>query len=235
MRPGGGRASGNSDGPAALAKVSGATPAMGPGGISGVGAGLVTAMTQGHDGHPDGAFAGELRDGETLTESFTVGAAAVAVTDRRLLVRDEGTIRAVDRTNVRTVHERVLTNRGRLLSAVQWGGLGAFLLVAWRFAPLEGLVAPVEGPPDAGFEGLYAAVNALVEVLRYVDEAFLVVGLLSFAWTARQLLGYLRERRRVLEVTVAGRDPIRLTVPDDPTATDRLRGAVSARSDEYSE
>lgn len=189
-------------------------------------------MSNTRDEQP-GPFAAHLREGERLTDEFRVGSATVGVTDRRLLVAREGgtpAVRAVDRTNVGSVRQRTLSDRGRLLSAFPWAGLGAFLLAAWRFAPLEGFLAPVEAPPGTGFEGLFETVNTLVELLGYLDEAFLAVGLLAFAWAGFRVVGYLRERRTVLEVAVAGADPIRLPVPDDPTAVDRLRGAVSAPS-----
>lgn len=180
---------------------------------------------------PEDTFAGETRSGETVADEFYVGDAVVGVTDRRLLVRHDGSVRAVDLTNVREVDDRTLEDRGRLLTALQWGALGAFLLGAWRFAPLEGLVAPVGQPPGGIFEQLYAAVNTLVDALRYVDEAFLAVGLLSLGWAGWQVVRYVQGRNRVLQVTVAGADPVRLPVPEDSTASDRLRGAVSARSD----
>lgn len=179
---------------------------------------------------PRGTFAGETRGDETVTEEFRVGTAVVGVTDRRLLVRQDGTVRAVDLTNVRAVQSRTLQDRGRLFVALQWGLLGAFLLAAWRYAPLDALVAPVDQPPGVGFDRFYAAVNTLVDALRYLDEAFLLVALLSLAWAARQVVGYALGRDTVLEVTVAGADPVHLPDPGDPTVTDRLRGAVSARS-----
>ncbi len=186
----------------------------------------------GDDGTP---FADDLRSGETLADAFHVGEASVGVTDRRLLVRQDSRTRAVDLTNVREVRQRTRQDRGRVLSALQWAGLGVLLLAAWRFAPLEGFVAPVEAPPGGGFEGLYSAVAALMEALRYVDEAFLLVALLALAWAGWQILSFVRGREEVLEVTVAGGHPVRVPPPNDPTAVDRLRGAVNARPGEGSE
>lgn len=202
-----------------------------PLGISGGGSGYQVAMPDDTDRDPSGTFAAETRGDETVVEEFRVGTAVVGVTDLRLLVRQNGSVRAVDLTNVRQVHRRTLENRRRLLAAIQWGLLGAFLLAAWRYAPLGALVAPVEQPPGAGFDQFYAAVNTLVDALRYLDEAFLLVAILSIGWAARQVVGYGLGRDRVLEVTVAGADPVHLPVPDDTTVTDRLRGAVSVRTD----
>ena len=187
-------------------------------------------MTPGTGAAADDAFRGALRDDETLTETVQVGAAALGVTDRRLLVRQDAEIRAVDLTNVRAVRRRTLHDRGRLSAALQWGGLAAVLVAARAFAPLEALVAPVEPPPGGGFEGLYEAVAVLVDALRYLDEAFLAVALLAIAWAGRQLVAFYRTREDVLAITVAGGDPVRLPPPGDPTDVDRLRGAVVARS-----
>ncbi|PSP67810.1 hypothetical protein BRC85_04595 [Halobacteriales archaeon QS_1_69_70] len=187
-------------------------------------------MTPGTGAAADDAFRGALQDGETLTETVQVGAAAVGVTDRRLLVRQGANLRAVDLTNVRAVRRRTLQDRGRLSAALQWGGLAAVLIVARAFAPLESLVAPVEPPPDGGFDALYAAVAVLVNALRYLDEAFLAVAILSIALAGWHLVAFYRTREDVLEVTVAGGDPVRLPSPGDPTDVDRLRGAVGARS-----
>ena len=175
-------------------------------------------------------FRGALRDDETLTETVQVGAAAIGVTDRRLLVRQDAEIRAVDLTNVRAVRRRTLQDRGRLSAALQWGGLAAVLVAARAFAPLEALVVPVEPPPDGGFDSLYEAVAVLVDALRYLDEAFLAVALLATAWAGWQLVAFYRNREDVLEITVARGDPVRLPPPGDPTDVDRLRGAVGTRS-----
>jgi len=174
---------------------------------------------------------GALRQGERLTETVDVGAGTVGVTDQRVLVsRQNGNVRAVDRTNVRAVRERAVSERGRLVSAVQWGALGGFLLFARRVAPLEGFVTGVDPPPDVGFERLFAAVNRLLAALQYLEEAFLVVALLALAWAARQLVRYVVARRRVLEVTVVGEEPARLPAPEDPDAVDRIQEALSIRA-----
>lgn len=189
-------------------------------------------MSQSPSADPKDPFRDDLRSGETLADAFYVDETAIGVTDERLLVHRNGVTRAVDLTNVREVRQLTRQDRGHLLSALQWGGLAVFLLAAWRFAPLEGLVAPVEAPPGGGFERLYATVATLVDLLGYVDEAFLVVALLAVGWAGWQVASYLRGREELLEVTVAGADPIQLSPPRDLTAVDRLRGAIDARSDD---
>jgi hypothetical protein len=174
---------------------------------------------------------GALRQGERLTETVDVGTGTVGVTDQRVLVsRKSGNVRAVDRTNVRSVRERTISERGSLFSAVQWAVLGGFLLLARRVAPLDALAVTVDRPPDVGFGRLFEAVNQLLGALEYLELAFLVAGLITLAWSARRLVGYVRGRRRVLEVTVVGADPARVPAPEDPGAVDRLQEALSIRT-----
>lgn len=170
-----------------------------------------------------------LYDGESAVGSVRVGDARVVLTTRRLLVIRERTsprVRAVDRANLGDVRVRSRSDRGSLLVAAQWAGLGAFLLAAWWTVPLEGFVRPVERPPDVGFEGLFAAVNALVAALAFLDEAFLAAGALALGWAVVRLVGYLRGRERVVEVGVAGGDPVTLP-PTDGETVERLRALLS--------
>ena len=187
-------------------------------------------MTQTGAGGPEAPLAADLRDDETLDDAFHVGDATVGVTDRRLLVRQAGRTRAVDLTNVRRVRERTRQDRRRLVPCLQWVLVAAVLLGAWLFVPLENVSGTVVGTPGGDFVDFYNAVRTLVDLLEYVDEAFLVVGILALGSAGWRLVSFLRDRETVLEVTVAGADPVHLPLPADPTAVDRLRGAVGARS-----
>jgi len=187
-------------------------------------------MTQTGAGGPEAPLAADLRDDETLDDAFHVGDATVGVTDRRLLVRQAGRTRAVDLTNVRRVRERTRQDRRRLVPCLQWVLVAAVLLGAWLFVPLENVSGTVVATPGGDFVDFYNAVRTLVDLLEYVDEAFLVVGILALGSAGWRLVSFLRERETVLEVTVAGADPVHLPPPADPTAVDRLRGAVGARS-----
>jgi len=187
-------------------------------------------MTQTGAGGPEAPIAADLRDDETLDDAFHVGDATVGVTDRRLLVRQAGRTRAVDLTNVRRVRERTLQDRRRLVPCLQWVLVAAVLLGAWLFVPLENVSGTVVATPGGDFVDFYNAVRTLVDLLEYVDEAFLVVGILALGAAGWRLVSFLRDRETVLEIAVAGADPVHLPPPADPTAVDRLRGAVGARS-----
>lgn len=191
------------------------------------------------DADADGSVAVDelLQPGEERSDELCVLNARLVLTDRRLLVireHDDPPVRAVDRTNLGRVRSRTVSDRHHLASAVQWGGLGVFLLAAWRFVPFEGLDRPVDPPPGAGFQELFETVNTVVAIAGFVDEAFLLVGGLALGWTLARLGLYIRGRQRVLEVSVAGGDSIRLQGPSEE-ATGRLRTflePVTATSEE---
>lgn len=172
-----------------------------------------------------------LYEGETPVEELHLEDTRIVVTGQRLLVvRDRGAprVRAVDRPNLGEVRRRTLSTRGHLLSAVQWAGLGVFLLVAWQVVPFGELVRPVESPPGVGFEGLFAAANALITLFAFLDEAFLLAGALALAWGIVRVGRYLHGRERILEVTVAGADSIRLPATASPETVDRLQTLVQS-------
>lgn len=177
------------------------------------------------------AIADLLYDDESRVDSLRVVDARVVLTTRRLLVvreRASPRVRAVDRANLGTVRTRTTSDRAHLLLAAQWVGLGLFLLAAWRIVPLGEFVRPIDPPPGVGFDGLFAAVNALVALLAFLDEAFLAAGVLALVWAVGRVGRYLSGRERVLEVTVAGESPITLPATASEETVDRLRTLVSS-------
>lgn len=179
----------------------------------------------------EGTIADLLYADESRVERLRVGDATVVLTTRRLLVvrdRTEGGLRAVDRANLGEVRTRTASDRGHLLLSVQWAGLGLFLLAAWWTVPLGEFVRPVDPPPDVGFESVFAAVNAIVSLLAFLDEAFLAAGVLAVGWAIVRVGRYFRGRKRVLEVTVAGESPISLPATADDETVDRLRTLVAS-------
>jgi len=181
------------------------------------------------NGDTDGELVDLLYEGEQQVDERRVADARVVLTSHRLLVfREQGSprIRAVDRPNLGEVRMRTESERGHLLSAVQWVLLGGFLLAAWRFVPFDGLVRPVEAPPGTGFGGLFETVNELVSLLAYLDEAFLAAGALALAWAVVRVALYLRGRERALELTVAGEEPIRFPGGATDEGAEHLRTLV---------
>lgn len=183
----------------------------------------------GRDENGDADLADLLYEGEQQVDERRVADARVVLTSHRLLVvREQGSprLRAVDRPNLGEVRTRTESERGHLLSAVQWVLLGGFLLAAWRFVPFGGLVRPVEAPAGTGFGGLFETVNALVALLAYLDEAFLAAGALALAWAVVRVVLYLRGRERFLELTVAGGEPVRFPGGATDEEIDHLRSLV---------
>lgn len=175
-----------------------------------------------------------LHEGEHRVDDVTVGDARLVVTSRRLLVRrEQGSPRrrAIDRANIGDVRVRTRSTRGYAWSGGQWVFLGGFLLAAWRVVPFGGLVRPVDPPGGTGFDGLFAAVNALVRLLALLDEAFLLGGVAALGWAVLRLAQYVRSRERALEVTVAGEDPLRLPAPASEDPVVRLRELLAQDDD----
>ena len=172
-----------------------------------------------------------LRPDERLLEERRVAGTRVGVTDRRVVVRSGGgDVRAVDRANVRGVEFRSSGERGHLSSAALWAGLGVFLLVGRRLVPAR-VFRPVDPPPEVGFGALFAVVNRLIALLSYLETAFLVVAVLSFAWAGYRALRYVRSRERALEITVAGGSPIRFPAADSSEQADELRAVLAVGDD----
>lgn len=172
------------------------------------------AGTASDDGGPEVT----LRNGEKAIDEAAAGEARFVLTDRRLLVlRAAGTPRrrSVDRDNLGSVGVRSESDRGYLVSAAVWAAVGGFLLAVRQFAPLGVLARPVERPPDVGFEGLFAAADALTDLLGLLPAAFLIGGVLAILWAGVRVGMYVRSRDRFLEIAVVGADPVRLPVPEE--------------------
>lgn len=186
------------------------------------------------DGPPADDGLSALRDllhpDETQVDEVWIDDSQLLLTDRRLLVRraaGEPVLRAIDRVNLGPVETRTVSERAHLRLAAQWGTFGAGMLTAWWFVPFEGLARPVD-PPAVEFQALYAAVNTLASMLAYVDEAFLATALLAIGWAVGRSALYLRGRNRVVEVAVAGGDPLRFPAQD--STADQLHGLLGAET-----
>lgn len=174
-----------------------------------------------------------LQPEESREHELRVADAAVVLTTRRLLViREQASprVRAVDRANLGEVRTRTASERDHLTLSVQWAGLALVLLGAWWAMPLEAFLQPVAAPPEVGFDRLFAAVNTLAAALRFLDEAFLAAGLLALGWAVLRVGRYLVGRQRVLELTVAGEEPIVFPASADDETVARLRQLVASAS-----
>lgn len=174
-----------------------------------------------------------LYEGEERVDTVTAGDTRLMVTTHRLLVRPEGDAsgrRAVDRANVGAVQVQTRSTRGFIWSGLQWGLLGLFLLGAWQVVPFSGLVRPVAQPAGAGLGGLFQAAQTLADLLAFLDEAFLLAGVVAVVWSGVRFAQYVRSRERTLEIAVAGADPVRLPVHESDTTVEQLRELLATES-----
>ena len=169
--------------------------------------------------------------GEELLDAVAVDGGAAGVTTHRLLVHrpdaDGARFVAVDRPNVAGVAARTsgpTAHRDRAVTAAVAGGV---LLVAGTVVDVGGLVEPVSAPEGMGIGGLLAAVEVMVAVLGLLDEALLLFGVGALLWALVSLVRFVRGRERVVEVAVAGDDPVRLPVAGrEGAVAQRLRTAL---------
>lgn len=167
-----------------------------------------------------------LYEGEERVDAVTVGDTRLVVTSHRLLVRPEGDAsgrRTVDRADLGAIRLRTRSKRGYVWSGLQWGLLGLFLLGAWQVVPFDGLVRPVEQPAGAGFSSLFEGARTLVNLFTFLDEAFLLVGVLALVSSVVRFAQYAHSRGRTLEIAVTGADPVSLPVPESDATVERLR------------
>lgn len=169
--------------------------------------------------------------GEELLAAEAVERGAVGVTSHRVLaLTPDGAgprFRAVDRPNVTDIGVRSSGPTDHRARGAQAGVAALALLVAGAVIDLGGLVTPVEPPTGVGVGGLIALVNALLGALALVDEALTLLGLVALVVALASLGWYRSQRERVLEVGVAGGDPVRVPVGrNERTAADRLVQAL---------
>lgn len=174
-----------------------------------------------------------LYEGEEQVDTVIVADTRIVVTTQRLLVRPEGDgsgRRVVDRANLGAIQVRVQSTRGYIWSGLQWGLLSLFLLGAWQVVPFSSLVRPIRQPSGVGLGGLFEAARTLVTLLGFLDEAFLIAGVLALVWAGVRFAQYGRSRERCLEIEVTGADPVQLPTPENDTVVTRLRELLASES-----
>jgi len=183
-----------------------------------------------------------LYDGETVLETVDVGANRVYVTSHRVLAftgtdgnggGDAANFRQVDHPNVAGVRAGSDSDRRSLAKAVAWAVAGAPLVVAGVLVEVGDVLSlpePVQsGGGAAGAGGVLSLFRDVFAALSLVDEAVAVVGGLFLALAAWAAVRYARSRERVVVLSVAGGDDVRLRVDagGDAAASD-LRDAVES-------
>lgn len=178
-----------------------------------------------------------LYDGETVRETVDVGANRVYVTSHRVLAfaddgdADAANFRRVDHPNVDGVSAANDSDRRAFGKAVMWAIAGVPLVVAGVLVEVGGMLSLPDsvqsGGGAAGAGGALSLFRDVFAALSLVDEAVAVLGGCLLALAAWNALRYARSRERVVVVSVAGDDDVRLRVDaGGDTAASELREAV---------
>lgn len=167
-----------------------------------------------------------LFEGEAVRESVPVGDGRVVVTSHRLLAFTPGTdgenYRHVDLPNVEGVTVRSAGETGYLEPGAKAAVVGVVLMAAGATVSFDGLLTSVAVDPSAaagsGIGGVLGLLDTLTTVLGLLDDAMLVAGALGTVVGLGALGLYLQSRERLLEVEVAGDEPVRLPVEGEGEA-----------------
>ncbi len=168
-----------------------------------------------------------LYEGESVERSISVGAGEVVVTGRRVLAFSPDTpgknYRHVERPNVTGARVRTVGSAGYL----KWVGgavvLAVGFVVVGRLLDFGGMFGSLSTGPGAsatGTGGIIGSMQSLGETLALIDDV--LIGLGVFCLLVAGLAGalYVRSRRRVLTIEVAGDEDIELSATELPDAGD---------------
>lgn len=183
-----------------------------------------------------------LYEGETVETTVEAGAGSrVVVTSHRVLTFTPGgpgaNFSQVDRPNVVGVAAGARSSDGYLLRGVQWGLVGALLLVGGFVVDLGGMVADVGAVDDPaadriGLGGLGSLLDAVLALVRSLDEMLLLGGALALVAGLAMAGFWYWDRDRTLVIEVAGDEDLHVPKPAEAgAAVDRLAAAVGTASD----
>ena len=175
-----------------------------------------------------------LFDGETIETDLRVGSGGLVVTSHRLLAftpdGDGSNYRAVDRPNVEGARTTTIGEARFLEQGVKSLIVGGVLVVAGQVVSLDSMVAGISlstgGAGAVGIGRLMGTLRTMLALLAQLDDIMTLFGGLALALSAVTLGVYAWSREQVLEIRVAGDEPIHLPAPDDDTVIERLRRAI---------
>ncbi|WP_435196238.1 hypothetical protein [Natronomonas sp. EA1] len=150
-----------------------------------------------------------LYAGETKLLEATVGDTRLVATSHRLLVFGAA-YRPIERPNVGGVRTRTVSET----ESLSWGGqalvLGVASLAGGVLAPVDGVVGATSIENTAGVPGL-GAIQSILSAIALLDEALLLLGVLGVLVGLFGVAMWLASRERVVEIEVAGGDPVQLS------------------------
>lgn len=156
-----------------------------------------------------------LYDGESVRESIEAGEARVVVTSHRVLAftpdGDGPAFRQVDRPNVVGVTTGARSEGGLLARAARWGIIGVVLLGVGLVVDMDAMLGDVSIGGGAGSQigvgGVLELVQAVLGLLRRLDEFLALAGLLVLGLAAVALGAYGLTREPTIVISLAGDEP----------------------------
>lgn len=186
------------------------------------------------DRDPDPAFTRYLDAGESLIDTIALGSTRLGVTTHRVIILDHdgdgATVQTVLRPNVTDVTMRTRGSPAHGHRAAHAAVSASVLLGAGWAIDLDGLNEPIAAPAGIGITEVIDLANTLFGLIALIDDAFLLAGLLALGPTVISASRYLSTRTHVLEITIAGDDPVRIPTRGDTAAATRLQTAVEKTS-----
>jgi len=179
-----------------------------------------------------------LYDGESVEESIELGTARVVVTSHRVLAftpEMEGeNFTQADLPNVESVDVGSVSDRGLLSRAIQFGVVGAVLVVLGLVIDFESILGGATFDADAAQEvgagGIISLAQRFISFMIQLDYLMRVFGVLALGLAAVLFGVYWFLRDPTLRITVAGDKPdIHLPRPTEKSGIKaRLEAAIFA-------
>lgn len=167
-----------------------------------------------------------LEPGEGIEESVTVGDNRVVVTNRRVLAFTPGgsgkRYHTVDRPNVTGVGVYVRSRRLHLVNAAGAFLVAALLIGAGRFIETDNVFEGIATGPGASAIGVGGIISEINYWVGLIDDALLYGGLAVLLLVAFYAALYVRSRRKVIALSVAGDDDVDLPAGDVTEPGDRV-------------
>lgn len=164
----------------------------------------------------DSAVESLLYDGETVAERVPIDDGSLVLTSHRLLAftpdSDGRTLEVVHRPNVEAVTVASSARSGYLPPALKALLVGALLVGVGATIPVDGVAdaAPTAGGASApGLGQTIGVLGALLSAVALIDDVLRLLGALVLLGGVALLGLYLRSRKRVVVVSVAGGDDSR--------------------------
>ncbi len=182
----------------------------------------------------------ELQDvlfgGESLDAAVQLDNATIGVSSHRVLAyRPDGdgpVLQTAHRANVRDIAVSTAGTTTAGYRAVRFGVYTLILVAAGSLIELDTIMEPVSAPTGMGMGGAVSLLNLVVRLIGYVDEALLFAGFATAVVTVFFVARYLNSRDRVLEITRAGDDPLRIPITSrGQSAADHLTSSLTGEND----